>query len=138
MESCVTSTCVRPPEGLLREERQHTSTHDQPHTASSGLRVEPQTHQLLGHSEDLLGLLIRALLLHTLSFQVADPQLLKQSVCPTGAMQENARLRFAHKHFVYEQKKVVTTSFCLTIQDVRLRAIHAGGCFLFFSPQSFS
>lgn len=56
------------------------------------------TDQLLWQGEDLLGLLVGAFLLQTLALQIASLQLLKQEVCPTTAMQENAGLGSAHKH----------------------------------------
>lgn len=70
-------------------------------------RLDPSlclgTDQLLWQGKDLLGLLVRAFLLHTFSLQVASLQLLEQEVCPTTAMQENTGLGSVHEHSFIEQ-----------------------------------
>lgn len=103
-----TVTCVRRPESLLEKRK----TVRIKICSISLLGISSWTDQLLWHSEDLLCLLVWALLFQTFSFHIACFQLLEQLVCPACAVQENTSLRFAHKHFLetHNQEKMVTTS----------------------------
>lgn len=60
-----------------------------------------ESDQLLRQSEDLPGLLVRTLLLVTLSLQVALLQLLQQEVSPTATVQEDVGLGPVYEHAAF-------------------------------------